>query len=212
MELTTISGWSNDTSVYQPSVTTNAELNDGHPSKYVYSPSRVVVLICTLGTPGNVLVIAVYFWNLPTSTSVYVFALAVVDSAARVSGIILTGAPVSQLTVTLLLASDGMSTFLSVLLLVFLSTDRLMTVAWPHTFCLSASRAKMVVIAIPAASRCTAVQKVNVLELVASKISSHLMVTLQWRTTTHCVVACVWGTDLRRMCRACLALYSVVLS
>ncbi|KAI0225125.1 hypothetical protein LSAT2_023950 [Lamellibrachia satsuma] len=152
MDLTTVSDWSNDSSVYQPNVTTSAELREGHSSKYVYSPSTVVVLICMLGTPGNVFVIAVYVRNMTTSTRVYLFALAVVDSVTCVSGIILTGVPVSQLMVTLLLISGRMSTFFSVLLLAFLSTDRLMAVARPHTFSLSASRAKVALVVIGMAS------------------------------------------------------------
>ena len=152
MDLTTVSDWINDSSVYQPNVTTSAELREGHSSKYVYFPSTVAFLICMLGTPGNVLVIAVYVRNMTTSTRVYLFALAVVDSVACVSGIILTGVPVSQLTVTLLLTSGRMSTFFSVLLLAFLSTDRLVAVTRPHTFSLSASRAKMALIVIGMAS------------------------------------------------------------
>ena len=93
--------------MYQSSV----EVIQGHPSKYVYFPSPVIFVACMLGTPGNVLVIAVYARNLATSTRVtrvHLFALAVVDSVACVSGIILTAVSVPQLSVTLFQASDIM--------------------------------------------------------------------------------------------------------
>ena len=152
MDLTTTSDTSNDSSLYRPNVTASAEVMEGHPQKYVYFPSTVVFVLCMLGTPGNVLVVVIYVRNMVTSTRVYLFSLAVVDSVACGSGIILTGVPVSQLTVTLLVVSGRMSTFFSVLLLAFVSTERLVAVVWPHTFSLSASRAKMALFVIAVAS------------------------------------------------------------
>jgi len=128
------------------------------PTTRVHFPSTAGFLMCLLGIPGNMLVMAVYIQNMTTSTRVYLFALAVADSIACFAGIVLTKIATSVLTATLLLMSSRLSVFFSVFLLVYLSMDRLSAVLRPHTFTSRASRAKMAlgVIAIVAAV-CTTV-------------------------------------------------------
>ena len=110
-------------------------------------------LMCVLGIPGNVLVIAVYVRKMTTSTRVYMFALAVSDLAVCVSGIILITVKFDKISQVITLYCAHTSTMFSVFLLAFVSIERLLAVRRPHTFSLSSLRAKraLVVIAIVAA-------------------------------------------------------------
>ena len=122
--------------------------------------SRVTVfLFCFLGLPGNVFVIAVYLRQMTTSTRVYVFALAVVDTMTCLFGITWSvGLVTSNTSKQVLMWFWYLSVLFSVLLLGFISVERLLAVRYPHTFTLSAPRAKkaMVVIAVEASMCMTA--------------------------------------------------------
>ena len=116
--------------------------------------SRVTVfLLCFLGLPGNLFVIAVYLRQMTTSTRVYVFALGVVDTMTCLCGVTWSVDLVTNYTSKQVLMWFWVLTVLfSVLLLAFVSVERLLAVRHPHTFTLSAPRAKkaMVVIAVVA--------------------------------------------------------------
>ena len=157
MAFSNISDWSIG-SAYGSSDNISILLTERLPTTRVLFPSTAGFLMCLLGIPGNMLVMAVYFQNMTTSTRVYLFALAVADSIACFAGIVLTKVATSVLMATLLLTSSRLSVFFSVFLLVYLSTDRLSAVLRPHTFTLRASRGKMAlgVIAMVAAV-CTTV-------------------------------------------------------
>ena len=49
-----------------------------------------LLVICSLGLPGNLLVIAVYILNMKTSTRVYMFALAIADLVVCVCGAVIS--------------------------------------------------------------------------------------------------------------------------
>ena len=59
-------------------------------TNYVSITHFASFLMCVLGIPGNLLVIAVYIRKMTTSTRVYMFALAVSDLTVCISGIVLT--------------------------------------------------------------------------------------------------------------------------
>jgi len=53
---------------------------------FIFPLESCDIVICNLGLPGNLLVIAVYIVNMKTSTRVYMFALAIADLAVCVGG------------------------------------------------------------------------------------------------------------------------------
>ena len=124
-------------------------------SKSTYTEDFViyVLLLCVLGLPGNLLVIAVYVRKMTTSTRVYMFALAVADSSVCVCGIVLSATQTGWVKRQVLLSVIDMSILFSSFLLVFVSIERLMAVRRPHSFNVNAQRAKkaLIVIAVIAA-------------------------------------------------------------
>ncbi|KAI0223960.1 hypothetical protein LSAT2_024974, partial [Lamellibrachia satsuma] len=110
-------------------------------------------LMCVLGIPGNLLVIAVYVRKMTTSTRVYMFALAVSDLSVCIFGIVLTTVKFDNISQVITLYCAYTSVMFSVFLLAFVSIERLLAVRRPHTFSLSSLRAKraLVVIAVVAA-------------------------------------------------------------
>ena len=56
--------------------------------EYALDPQYIFTGLAALGLPGNLFVIAVYVRNITSSTKVYMFALAVSDTAACVAWII----------------------------------------------------------------------------------------------------------------------------
>ena len=109
-----------------------------------------------LGVPGNVLVIAVYIMKMTSSTRVYMFALAVADLAVCISGIGLAMLNFDHITEEVLVFSGHMSLTFSMMLLAFVSLERLMAVRRPHTFSLCVHRAKRALLVIAAAAALTA--------------------------------------------------------
>ena len=132
----------------------SVELMDTAATSSTIASRVTVFLLCFLGLPGNLFVIAVYLRQMTTSTRVYVFALAVVDTMTCLFGITWSVGLVKSYTSKQVLMWFWYSTVLfSVLLLAFVSVERLLAVRYPHTFNLSAPRAEkaMVVIAVVAA-------------------------------------------------------------
>ena len=142
------SDWNNESNAQQTHVNGSIALLEGDASKIVYFPSVAIFLMSLLGLPGNVLVFVVYVRKMTTSTRAYMFALAVADSAVCVCGIILSSVPVTKGTALLVLISSETLLFFSILLLAFVSTERLVAVRRPHTFSLSASRARLALVVI----------------------------------------------------------------
>ena len=112
----------------------------------------VVLLLCVLGLPGNLLVVAVYARKMTTSTRVYMFALAVADSAVCVCGIVLIAMQTGWVKREAILYVINLSMLFSSFLLVFVSIERLMAVRRPHSFNVNARRAKktLIIIAVTA--------------------------------------------------------------
>ncbi|KAI0216814.1 hypothetical protein LSAT2_031231, partial [Lamellibrachia satsuma] len=83
---------------------------------------------------------------------VYMFALAVADSAVCVGGIVLSTAHAGSATAKAILYVINMSIFYSMLLLVSVSIERLIAVRRPHSFTVNAERARKTLIIIAVAA------------------------------------------------------------
>ena len=111
-------------------------------------PNITLILVCALGLPGNLLVIAVYVAKMTTSIRVYLFALAVADTAICVCGIALAASLTNfELKIIVFLIMSFAVNF-SVGLLTFVSVERLLAVLRPHSFTLNPRRAKMALLII----------------------------------------------------------------
>ena len=141
---------------FQQDVLNNSTAQVVDSSTTVYILNFVLFITCLLGLPGNVLVIAVYIDSMTTSTRVYMFALAVVDSVVCVCGVILTGVKIGQVLMHVVDVTAEVSHIFSVFLLVFIAIERLIAVRRPHTFSVRVIRAKRA-LAVNAAITCVAV-------------------------------------------------------
>ena len=117
----------------------------------------VALVICVLGIPGNVLVVAVYVQKMTTSIRMYMFALAVVDLVTCVYGIVIATATFGYVGTELAKHCAFLTLSFSSFLLVFVSVERLLAVRHPNTFSLSLSRAKRALVAITVAAVISAV-------------------------------------------------------
>ena len=109
-------------------------------------------ILCGVGLPGNLLVILIYVTKMTSSTRVYLFALAVADTAICVCGIVLTVAPITFMIHEIFMFVINLSIIFSMYLLVFVSVERLIAVRRPLAFSMGTRRANVAVIAIGAAS------------------------------------------------------------
>ena len=134
--------WTNDSTMSQPALNNSVQMTTTHPTRMVVIPSVAIFIVCLLGLPGNVFVLAVYLRKMTSSTRVYLFALAVADSAVCVCGIVLTRVLIDFITVQVIICTIDVAISFSVYLLVFVSIERLLAVRRPHTFSMNALRAK----------------------------------------------------------------------
>ena len=145
------SKWTNGSSVVQNIL--NDTFDSGtNIQKQTKDVPIVVVFLGVLGLPGNVLVMTVYARNMITSTRMYMFALAVADSAVCVGGIVLSTAHAGSVTAKAILYVINMSIIYSTCLLVFVSIERLIAVRRPHSFTVNAERARKALIIIAVAA------------------------------------------------------------
>ena len=128
------SNWVNDSGFHQD--VSNDTLDFTKPT--------AALLMCVLGLPGNLLVIAVYVAAMTTSTRVYMFALAVADSAICVCGIVLSVAGRNIVILGVFFCVVSLSVNFSMALLVFVSVERLLAVRRPHSFSMDPGRAMTV--------------------------------------------------------------------
>ena len=110
--------------------------------------SLAIFLVCLFGLPGNLLVIAVYARKMVTSTTVYMFALAVADMTICICDMFENTKSFGRGTKKLFVTTNDVVVTFSVFLLVFVSVERLLAVMRPHRFSLDALRAKKALVAI----------------------------------------------------------------
>ena len=150
MDSANTSNWTNGSSVVQNILNDTFDLGSNKP-RHTEDVPIVVLLLCVLGLPGNVLVMTVYVRKMTTSTRVYMFALAVADSTICV-GIVLGAALIGSVTAKAILCVINTSIAYSVLLLVFVSVERLIAVRRPHSFTVNTERARKALIIIAVAA------------------------------------------------------------
>ena len=131
MDPSNSSNWVNDSGFHQDVSNDTSDLT-------------AALLMCVVGLPGNLLVIAVYVAAMTTSTRVYMFALAVADSAICVCGIVLSVAATNIVILGVFFCVVSLSVNFSMALLVFVSVERLLAVRRPHSFSMDPGRAMTV--------------------------------------------------------------------
>jgi len=96
--------------------------------------SITLLTMCSLGLPCNLLVIAVYVRNMTSSLRVYMFALAIADSAICVCLFILVQTPIIIFIKPATLTVLDVAVSFSMFLLVFIAIERLRAILRPHSF------------------------------------------------------------------------------
>ena len=152
MDSVNTSIWNNDSIFVQNVFNDSSDLTKNNATQRVDSSSYVSFPVSVLGLPGNLFVIAVYMFKMTTSTRVYMFALAVADSAVCISGMVLTFAALDFVKEVVFFFIISMSATFSIFLLVLVSIERLIAVKRPHSFNIEPQRAKKatLIIVVPA--------------------------------------------------------------
>ena len=114
--------------------------------------STANLLMCVVGTPGNVLVMTVYVQKMTSSVRAYMFALAVADLTTCVGGIVLSVAPVDHTAMVLVFFTGDISISFSTFLLAFIAIERLLAVRRPFAFKFNAGRAKKTLVVFASVS------------------------------------------------------------
>ena len=111
-----------------------------------------ILILCSLGLPGNLLVIAVYVRHMVSSVRVYMLALAIADSAICIGAIILSTDPTIVFATEAVFCVLDVAVTFSMFLLVFVAIERLTAILRPHSFNTNPRRARRALIIIVAAS------------------------------------------------------------
>ena len=148
MDSVNTSIWTNDSRFLLNVLNYSSDSTKNNATQRVDDNSIFIFLLCELGLPGNLFVVAVYMFKMTTSTRVYMFALAVADSVVCISGMALQFATHDFVTKNISEKSIGLSAAFSVLLLVLVSIERLIAVKRPHSFSMDTQRAKKAVIIV----------------------------------------------------------------
>ena len=122
----------------------------------IQSQNVASMTVGAIGLPGNLLVFAVYVCGMTTSIRVYMFALAVADVVVCMCGI---GGILEDMGYNehgIIKFSTNMSIAFSVLILAFVSIERLWAVRRPHKFSTNPLRAKRALVVLFALAAATA--------------------------------------------------------
>ena len=111
-----------------------------------------ILTLCSLGLPGNLLVIAVYVRNMVSSVRVYMLALAVADSAICIGAIILSTERTNVFAKDAVLYVLNVAVTFSMFLLVFVAIERLTAIFRPYSFNTNPRRAWKALLIIATAS------------------------------------------------------------
>ena len=151
MESTDISNWTNGTPFSQNFSNDSFNMNKNTPVVNTNYINITLLTLCLLGLPGNLLVIAVFMRNMTSSLKIYLFALAIADSAICVCVVIFVQTRNSILFDYAMYAFNG-AVFFSMFLLVFVAIERLIAILRPHTFNKNPRRARKALLIIAAAT------------------------------------------------------------
>ena len=136
--------WTNNSRVLESMLNDSQNLTSDTATQHVYDHRLTLLVICALGLPGNILVIAVYIATMTSSTKVYMFALAVTDTAICVCGIVLTIGETHPVALAVFFCVISACVNLQTIILVFVSMERLIAVTRPLSFSMDPRRAKVV--------------------------------------------------------------------
>ncbi|KAK2189958.1 hypothetical protein NP493_92g02012 [Ridgeia piscesae] len=129
------------------------ELHFNNKTTYIDDEYDLVfIILCCLGTPGNLFVVAVYFRRMTTSIKAYMFALAIADTLICVCFIILLTMHLGHIGKLVAMNVFVSAELFSTLLLAFFAVERCLAVSQPHRFSTSIRRAKSALVAIGAVS------------------------------------------------------------
>ena len=142
MEATNISHWIIDSELLHKLSNYSGNLVNNTETQRPVIPDLSALTMCTLGLPGNLFVFAVYVVKMTSSTRVYMFALAIADSAVCVSGIVVSVGFSDIVTNLILIGTVNVFTTFSMFILTFVSIERFIAIRRPHTFSLHPLRAK----------------------------------------------------------------------
>ena len=143
--------WETDSSVAD-NVSFDSFNSTVRSNTHTLAGNLIPLSLCVLGLPGNLFVIAVYIRQLTSSTRVYMFALAVADSAVCIIGVVLSTASLDAITIVVVTEVIDVAITFSVFLLTAVSIERALAVTRPHSFNRKAEHAKKAVIYISVVS------------------------------------------------------------
>jgi len=134
MESTDVSNWTNGSRFLQNVSNDSFDISKGTPVVKTNYIDSTVLTLCFLGLPGNLLVIAVYMRNMTSSLKIYMFALAVADSAICVCVVIFSLQMRNRIFFEYATYAFNVAVFFSMFLLVFVAIERLVAILRPHSF------------------------------------------------------------------------------
>ena len=151
MESTDISNWTNG-SCFSKNVSNDSfEFSKDTPVVNMNNINIILLTLCLLGLPGNLLVVAVYMRNMTSSLKIYMFALALADSAICVCVVIFVQM-LKSIVFDYAMYAFNVAVFFSMFLLVFVAIERLTAILRPHSFNLNPRRAWKALLMIAAAT------------------------------------------------------------
>ena len=151
MESTEVSNWTNGSRFSQNVSNDSFDFSKDTPVVNTNYVNITLLTICLLGLPGNLLVIAVYMRNMTSSLKIYMFALAIADSAICVCVVIFVQTPNSIFAESAMYVFN-VAVFFSMFLLVLVAIERLTATLRPHSFKLNPRQAWKLLLVIGAAS------------------------------------------------------------
>ena len=151
MESTDISNWTNGSRFSQNVSNDSFNFSKDTPVVNRNYINITLLTMCLLGLPGNLLVIAVFMRNMTSSLKIYMFALAIADSAICVCVVIFVQTP-DNTFVEYTKPVFNVAVFFSMFLLVFVAIERLTAVLRPHSFNQNPRRAWKALLIIAAAT------------------------------------------------------------
>ena len=110
--------------------------------------NMIILVLCVLGIPGNLFVVAVYTRRMTTSTRTYMFALGIADTIICLFYTVMHTVHLGRIGILIGIYVFKASVMFSTLLLAFLATERCLAVAQPHKFTLKVGRAKTAIAVI----------------------------------------------------------------
>ena len=133
MESTDVSNWTNSSPLSQNVSNASFDIGKDTPVMKTNYINITLLTLCLLGLPGNLLVIAVYLRNMTSSLKIYMFALAIADSAICVCVVIFLQTR-NRIFAEYAMYAFNMAVFFSMFLLVFVAIERLAAIFRPHSF------------------------------------------------------------------------------